>query len=94
MKINKKFLFLFFNCVYYLMIDLKYMFEERINEDVKKANPTEYEKIQEELKESKKAEMDARKKKIAMLAEQYKNDSAIIAVLNKAAKDLALLENE
>ena len=75
-------------------IDLKYMFEERINEDVKKANPTEYEKIQEELKESKKAEMDARKKKIAMLAEQYKNDSAIIAVLNKAAKDLALLENE
>ena len=51
-------------------------------------------KIQEELKESKKAEMDARKKKIAMLAEQYKNDSAIIAVLNKAAKDLALLENE
>lgn len=75
-------------------IDLKYMFEERINEDVKKANPTEYDKIQEELKESKKAEMDARKKKIAMLAEQYKNDSAIIAVLNKAAKDLALLENE
>lgn len=74
-------------------IDLKYMFEERINEDVKKANPEEYDKIQEELKESKKAEMDARKKKIAMLAEQYKNDPAIIAVLNKAAKDLALLEN-
>lgn len=75
-------------------IDLKYMFEDRINEDVKKANPDEYDKIQEELKESKKAEMTARKKKIAMLAEQYKNDSAIIAVLNKAAKDLALLEKE
>ena len=75
-------------------IDLKYAYEDRINEDVKKANPDEYDKIQEELKESKKAEMNARKKKIAMLAEQYKNDPAIIAVLNKAARDLAVFEKE
>ena len=66
--------------------------EERINEDVKKQNPDEYQNIQEELAAQKSQQMEARKKKIAMLAEQYKNDPAIIAVLNKAARDLALLE--
>ena len=73
-------------------IDLKHIYEERINEDVKKQNPTEYQNIQEELAAQKSQQMEARKKKIAMLAEQYKNDPAIIAVLNKAARDLALLE--
>ena len=73
-------------------IDLKVMFEDRINEDVKKSNPDEYKNIQEELKASKEAQMDIRKKKIAMLAEAHKNDPAIIAVLNKAARDLALLD--
>ena len=75
-------------------IDLKHVYEERINEDVKKQNPDEYQNIQEELAAQKSQQMEARKKKIAMLAEQYKNDPAIIAVLNKAARDLALLENE
>ena len=73
-------------------IDLKSMYEDRINEDVKKSNPSEYKNIQEELKASKEAQMDIRKKKIAMLAEAHKNDPAIIAVLNKAARDLALLD--
>ena len=73
-------------------IDLKHIYEERINEDVKKQNPDEYQNIQEELAAQKNAAMEARKKKIATLAEQYKNDPAIIAVLNKAARDLALLE--
>ena len=73
-------------------IDLKHVYEERINEDVKKQNPTEYQNIQEELAAQRSQQMEARKKKIAMLAEQYKNDPAIIAVLNKAARDLALLE--
>ena len=73
-------------------IDLKSMYEDRINEDVKKSNPSEYKNIQEELKASKEAQMDIRKKKIAMLAETHKNDPAIIAVLNKAARDLALLD--
>jgi len=73
-------------------IDLKHIYEERINEDVKKQNPDEYKQIQEELEAQKNKEMDARKKKIAMLAEQYKNEPAIIAVLNKAARDLSLLE--
>lgn len=36
--------------------------------------------------------MAARKKKIAMLAEQFKNDPAKIALLNKAARDLAMLD--
>lgn len=73
-------------------IDLKVMYENRINEDVKKSNPEEYNNIQEELNASKAAQMDIRKKKIAMLAEAHKNDPAIIAVLNKAARDLALLD--
>jgi hypothetical protein len=73
-------------------IDLKVMYENRINEDVKKSNPEEYNNIQEELNASKEAQMDIRKKKIAMLAEAHKNDPAIIAVLNKAARDLALLD--
>ena len=73
-------------------IDLKSMYEDRINEDVKKSNPSEYNNIQEELKASKEAQMDIRKKKIAMLAEAHKIDPASIAVLNKAARDLALLD--
>jgi len=75
-------------------IDLKYLYENRINEDLKKQKPEEYEKIQQQLNETKEAEMNARKKKIAMLAEQYKNDPSIIAVLNQAARDLALLEDK
>ena len=74
-------------------IDLKYLYEDRINEDVKKQNPDEYQVIQEELTKAKEEQMIARKKKIAMLAEANKNNPAIIAVLNKAARDLALLEN-
>lgn len=73
-------------------IDLKSLYENRINEDVKKANPSEYKSIKEELESSKHAKMELRKKKIAMLAEAHKNDPAIIAVLNKAARDLALLD--
>ena len=75
-------------------IDLKHLYEERITEDVKKKSPDQFQNIQEELAASKKAAMEARKKKIAMLAEQNKNNPAIIAVLNKAARDLALLEKE
>lgn len=75
-------------------IDLKHLYEDRINEDVKKQAPDQYQNIQEELAAQKAQQMEARKKKIAMLAEQYKNNPSIIAVLNKAARDLALLEKE
>jgi hypothetical protein len=50
--------------------------------------------IKEQLKENKEAQLSIRKQKIAMLAEQYKNDPVRLAVLNKMAKDLALLEDE
>ena len=73
-------------------IDLKQRYAERINEDMMKAEPEEVQKIKEQLEATKAAEMVERKKKIAMLAEQYKNDPVKIMLLNKAAKDLAMLE--
>lgn len=74
-------------------VDLKFMFEERIDEDCKKNNP-EMEAIREQLEANKEAQYSIRKKKIAMLAEQYKNDPVRIALLNKVAKDLSILENQ
>lgn len=74
-------------------IDLKSMYEERINEDCKKADPQAQE-IKEQLEANKDAQLDIRKKKIAMLAEQHRNDPVKIALLNKVAKDLAILEKK
>jgi len=73
-------------------IDLKYMFEDRINEDMKKLSP-EAKQMEEQLNETREAQYAVRKKKIALLAEQYKNDPVKIALLNKVAKDLSILEN-
>lgn len=73
-------------------IDLKSVYESRINEDCAKQNPEETEEIKEQLRESKQAKMDIRKKQIAMLAEKYKNDPAKITMLNTIARELALLE--
>ena len=74
-------------------VDMKFLFEERIDEDCKKNNP-EMEAIREQLEANKEAQYSLRKKKIAMLAEQYKNDPVRIALLNKVAKDLAVLETQ
>lgn len=74
-------------------IDLKPMFEDRINEDMKKLDPQAQE-IKEQLEANKEAQYTIRKKKIAMLAEQYKNDPIKIAILSKVAKDLAILESK
>jgi len=74
-------------------IDLKGMYESRINEDCKKSSP-EKQAIEKELAESKSAQYEIRKKKIAMLAEQYRNDPVKMALLNKIAKDLSILEKE
>ena len=74
-------------------IDLKQMFEDRINEDMKKLDPQAQE-IKEQLEENKQASFAIRKKKIAMLAEQYKNDPVKIALLSKVAKDLSVLEKQ
>lgn len=73
-------------------VDMKHLYEERINEDCKKENPEESKMIKEQLEESKQAQMDIRKKQIAMLAEKYKNDPAKITMLNTIARELALLE--
>lgn len=74
-------------------IDLRPLFEERINEDCKKQDP-QAEEIREELQANKDAQFAIRKKKIAMLAEEAKNDPVRIALLNKVAKDLKMLENK
>ena len=74
-------------------IDLKSMYEERINEYCKKADPQAQE-IKEQLEANKDAQFDIRKKKIAMLAEQHRNDPVKIALPNKVAKDLAILEKK
>jgi hypothetical protein len=72
-------------------VDLKSMYEDRINEDMKKLDP-EAQQIKEQLEANKEAQYAIRKKKIAMLAEQFKNDSVRLALLNKVAKDLRILE--
>ncbi len=74
-------------------IDLKSMYEERIEEDCKKAN-TDEESIREQLEASKEEQFNIRKKKIAMLAEQFKNDPIKLTLLSKVAKDLAILEKQ
>ena len=74
-------------------IDLKGMYEDRINEDMKKLDP-EAQQLKEQLEANKEAQYAIRKKKIAILAEQYKNDPVRIALLNKVAKDLSLLEKK
>lgn len=74
-------------------VDLKGMYEERINEDMKKLDP-EAKEIKEQLEANQEAQVAIRRKKIAMLAEQYKNDPVKIALLSKVAKDLAILENQ
>ena len=75
-------------------INLNTMFEERINEDCKKMETPEAKEIREQLEANKEAQYDVRKKKIAQLAEAYKNDPVKIALLNKVAKDLAILEKQ
>ena len=74
-------------------VDLKGMYEDRINEDMKKLDP-EAKEIKEQLEANKEAQYAIRKKKIAMLAEQHKNDPLKIMLLNKIAKDLRMLEED
>ena len=75
-------------------IDLRPLYESRIDEECKKQDPEKYNMIKEELEAQKTAKFQERKKKIAMLAEQHKNNPVMITLLNKAAKELAILENQ
>jgi hypothetical protein len=72
-------------------VDLKSQYTARINEDCKKQDPEGAKAIAESVAALNEEAMDARKKKIAKLAEQYKNDPAKIALLNEAARNLAVL---
>lgn len=74
-------------------INLATVYENRLNEDVKKQDPDSAESIKEQLEVVKSEKIDARRKKIEMLAEQFKNDPVKIALLNIASKELAILEN-
>lgn len=72
-------------------IDLSHEYSERINEDCKKDHK-DADLIKEQLEANKDAQFNIRKKKIAMLAESYKNDPVKIALLNNIARDLKTLE--
>lgn len=73
-------------------LDLRHLYETRINEDCKKEDPETAANIEKQLQESKEAKLDIRKKQIAMLAEKYKNDPAKITLLNSLARELSLLD--
>lgn len=73
-------------------LDLAHVYENRIDEDCKKMPTDEQKEIQESLEATKDAQFAIRKRKIAMLAESYKNDPVKLSLLNKIAKDLNALE--
>ena len=74
--------------------DVKVIYENRINEDMKKGNPEQYAAINEELKKTKNAQAEIRYRKIEQLSEAMKTNPAAIAVLNKLAKELRMLDEE
>ena len=74
-------------------INLSEHFQDRINEDAVKMNKnTNDAEIKEAVESTRSEQIKIRKRKLAMLAEKYKNDPARIAVLNKIAEDLKVLE--
>lgn len=75
-------------------LDLSDMYQKRIDEDCKK-NQEGRKEIEDTLNnELSEAQINIRKKKIAQLAEAYKNDPVKIALLNNIARDLKQLENK
>lgn len=73
-------------------LDLAPMFESRIAADTKKIPTEEQIEIKEALEANKEAQYAIRRKKIALLAESFKNDPVKLSLLNKIAKDLKTLE--
>lgn len=73
-------------------VNLHVSYENRINEDMKKADPDSYQSIKEQLEANKDAKIEMRRKKIEQLAESYKNDPEKIALLSIVSKELASLE--
>lgn len=74
--------------------NIKHLYSDRVNEEMKNSNPEEYKSIQEQLTATKDEQINFRRRKIEMLAEQFKNDPVKIALLNNVAKELSMLENE
>lgn len=75
-------------------VNLRTVYEARINEDMKKEDPDSYAQIQEQLRANKDAKIEERRQKIQQLAEAYKNDPTKIAILSSLSKELAMLENK
>lgn len=75
-------------------INLRTVYENRINEDMKKEDPESYQQVREQLQANKDAKIEQRRMKIQQLAEAYKNDPTKIAILSSLSKELALLENK
>lgn len=73
-------------------VNLRTVYESRINEDMKKEDPEAYAQIREQLKANKDAKIESRRLKIQQLAEAYKNDPAKIALLSSISKELSMLE--
>lgn len=69
-------------------VSLMTMYQDRIVEEAKKNDNS----VENDLKEIKEAQIEDRRNRIAMLAEQYKNDPVKIALLNKCAQELSLLD--
>lgn len=74
-------------------VDMRFMYEDRINEECN-ADQNGMKMIKEQLEANNEAKMSIRKQKIKMLAEKYKDDPVRIALLNKVAKDIAILESK
>lgn len=74
-------------------VDMRFMYEDRINEECN-ADQNGMKVIKEQLEANNEAKMSIRKQKIKMLAEKYKDDPVRIALLNKVAKDIAILESK
>ena len=75
-------------------VNLRSVYEARINEDMKKEDPDSYAKINEQLQATKDAKIEERRRKVQQLAEAYKNDPTKIAILSTISKQLAMLENK
>ena len=73
-------------------LNLNGVYEKRLNEDTKRLDPDSYESIKEALEANKQQAIESRRRKIELLAEQYKNDPVRISLLNNIARELNMLD--
>lgn len=75
-------------------IDLKSVYETRLNEDVKLQDPEAYVNLQEQLQAAKDAKIESRRKQIEVLAEQFKNGRKVGTVTHGCKSLLGRLRKE